>query len=271
MAVPHPKKLEGVRLEVLNENQPPLRVYHPEIKKTNGALLWIHGGGYIIGSAGLDDRFCALTARELGMIVVSVDYRLAPDFAFPVPLEDCFAAWNWLQQSAGSLGVDPKKIIAGGGSAGGALAACLVQRVHDAGGNKALGQWLFCPMIDDRTALRRDLTGLKHPVWNNSQNALAWRFYLNAEPGEENLPRYSVPARREDLRGLPPAWIGVGDVDLFYEEDRKFADRLIAAGVDVEFESVPGGPHGFVAWAFDTEFTQDHIAKAHRWLRRVLA
>ncbi|WP_027552801.1 alpha/beta hydrolase [Bradyrhizobium sp. Cp5.3] len=266
LMVPNAKKLHGVRLEVQDALRPPLRIYHPQARSSEGALLWIHGGGFVLGNAALDDRFCASAARALGIVVVSVDYRLAPEHPFPVPLDDCYAAWQWLQRAAPSLGIDAKRIAIGGQSAGGALAASLVQRVHDAGGNEAAAQWLFCPMLDDHTATRRDLDAAKHLVWNNRSNTHGWRLYLPGEPGSADLPRYAVPARRTHLRGLPPAWIGVGDIDLLYAEDRDFADRLRAADVDVILTSVPDAPHGFESWAFDTKLAQDFIADAQKWL-----
>jgi acetyl esterase/lipase len=270
LLVPDANRLHGVRLEVQKSLRPPLRIYHPQAKGSGAALLWIHGGGFVLGNAALDDPLCASTARALGIVVVSVDYRLAPEYPFPAPLDDCYAAWRWLQRAAPSLGIDARRIAIGGQSAGGALAASLVQRVHDAGENSAAAQWLFCPMLDDRTATRRDLDAMKHWVWNNRSNATGWRLFLAQEPGSVDLPRYAVPARRDDLRGLPPAWIGVGEIDLLHAEDQEFAGRLHASGVDVTFTSIPGAPHGFESWAFDTKLAQDFILNAQRWLQRAL-
>jgi acetyl esterase/lipase len=214
--------------------------------------------------------FCAATAQALGLVVVSVDYRLAPEHPFPVPLDDCRAAWLWMQQNAASLGIDPERVAIGGQSAGGALAASLVQRLHDEGGNKAAAQWLFCPMLEDRTATRREFDAMKHWVWNSRSNATGWRLYLAQTQGSGASARYAVPARREDLHGLPPAWIGVGDIDLLHQEGQDYADRLQASDVEVSFVSVPGAPHGFESWAFDTTLAQDFIARAHLWLQRAL-
>ena len=270
LLVPGVNRLDRVRLEVQKSLRPPLRIYHPQVKGSGAALLWIHGGGFVLGNAALDDRLCASTARALGIVVVSVDYRLAPEYPFPAPLDDCYAAWHWLQRAAPSLGIDASRIAIGGQSAGGALAASLVQRVHDAGENRAAAQWLFCPMLDDRTAARRDLDAVKHWVWNNRSNATSWRLFLAQEPGSAGLPRYAVPARRDDLRGLPPAWIGVGDIDLLHAESQEFAGRLRASGVDVTITSIPGAPHGFESWAFDTNLAQNFIVNAQRWLQGTL-
>jgi acetyl esterase/lipase len=270
LLAPDVKKLRGVRLEVLDSGRPPLRIYHPHDRSSGGALLWMHGGGFALGNAALDDRFCVSAAQALGIVVVSVEYRLAPEHPFPAPLDDCYAASRWLQDNAPSLGIDPKRIAIGGQSAGGALAASLVQLVHDAGGNKAAAQWLFCPMLDDRTATRPDLNGVKHPVWSSRTNADAWKLFLPKEPGASDLPRYAVPARRDDLRGLPPAWVGGGDIDLLSAEGREYADRLRASGVDATFTSVRGAPHGFESWGFNTRLAQEFIGSAQQWLRRFL-
>jgi acetyl esterase/lipase len=247
-----------------------LRVFTPERGLTRAALLWIHGGGMVIGTASQDDAFCADTARELGIVVVSTEYRLAPDFPFPAALDDCYAAWQWLQRSAAQFQVDPARIAIGGQSAGGGLAASLIQRIHDAGGTQPIAQWLFCPMLDDRTAARRELDAVQHKIWNNQQNHFGWRSFLGVEPGADHLPAYAVAARREQLAGLPPAWIGVGDIELFFEEDKTYAERLRAAGVPCTLEVVPAAPHGFETIAPNAQLTQDYLARGRAWLRQQL-
>jgi acetyl esterase/lipase len=270
-------RLEGVTIEQRNNLQPRLRIYRPTIRHSKGALYWIHGGGMVIGSAAQDDRLCASTSRELGIVVVSVEYHLAPEYPFPLPLDDCHAGWLWLQQAASSLGVDSSLIAIGGESAGGGLAASLVQRLHDEhnqGGlpvlSEPIAQWLFCPMLDDRTAARRELDSINHRVWNNRLNRIGWRAFLGVKPGSSHIPQYAAAARREDLRGLAPAWIGVGDIELFFAEDRAYAERLRAAEVDVTLDIVLGAPHGFENWAADTKLARDYIARAQAWLRRTL-
>jgi acetyl esterase/lipase len=263
-------KLDGVSIEQPRDAAPSVRVYRPAARRSPAALFWIHGGGLIIGRAVQDDRICALTARELGILVVSVEYRKAPRYPFPAALDDCLAGWRWLRREASHLGADPACVAVGGESAGGGLAASLAQRLHDAGETPPVAQWLFCPMLDDRTAARRDLDGVNHFVWNNRVNRFGWRSYLGVEPGADDVPPYAVPARREDVHGLPSAWIGVGDIDLFYDEDRDYAERLRAAGVEAAFEVVPDAPHGIIAWAADTSITRDHLRRALAWLERTL-
>jgi acetyl esterase/lipase len=262
--------VDGVRFQDLAANGTAVRVYRPRTGVSGAGLLWIHGGGLIIGRPSQDDRFCSETARDLGMVVVSVDYRLAPEEPFPAAADDCTAAWDWLQRSAAELGVDPTRIAVGGQSAGGGLAACLAQRLRDRGGIQPRAQLLACPMLDDRTATRRELDGLRHWAWNNTQNRFGWHSYLGQEPGGRAQP-YAVAARRENLRGLPPAWIGVGDIDLFVEEDTDYARRLREAGVACELEVVPGAPHGFEAWAPDTPLAEDFVRRSREWLARSVA
>lgn len=263
------KPVEGVDVSQLDQGQ---RVYTRTGGESSGAaLLWIHGGGFVIGDVCQSEAFCAVTARELGIVVVSVEYRLAPEHPFPAPLDDVVAAWQWLQESAGSLGVDQQRIAIGGESAGAGLAACLVQRLHDAGGVQPVGQWLFAPMLDDRTAARRELDQRQHRVWNNAANRTGWGAYLGVEPGAPELPEYAAAARRADLRGLPPAWIGVGDIDLFAEEDRDYAERLRDAGVECSVDLVPGAPHGFEVWASDTGVSRRFLERGRAWLGARLA
>lgn len=248
-----------------------LRIYTPGRDRTGAALLWIHGGGMVIGSAAQDDVFCADTARELGIVVVSTEYRLAPEFPFPAALDDCHAAWTWLQQSAEQLNIDKTRVAVGGQSAGGGLAAGLAQRIHDAGGVQPAAQWLFCPMLDDRTASRHELDTISHKVWDNRQNRFGWRAFLGAEPGADHVPAYAVPARRSDLQGLPTAWIGCGDIELFFDEDRTYAERLNRAGVACTLDVVPGAPHGFESIARNTKLAQDYQSRARAWLGQKLA
>lgn len=210
------------------------------------ALLWIHGGGYMIGEARQDDSICARFAQRLGVTVVSVDYRLAPEHPFPAPLGDCFAAFELIHREAASLGIDPERVIVGGMSAGGGLAAALALLVHDRGRPAPLLQLLVYPMLDDRTVLRA-IDGRHHRLWNAASNRLGWSSYLAREPGSEGVPDHAAPARRQDLSGLPPAWIGVGTLDLFHDEDVAYARRLREAGIPTDLEIVEGAFHGFDA------------------------
>ncbi|GAA1957100.1 alpha/beta hydrolase fold domain-containing protein [Agromyces allii] len=261
--------VDGVERRVVHDGSVRVRVFTPA--EANGsALLWIHGGGLVMGSAAGDDRFCGETARVTGAVVVSADYRLAPKHPFPAAIDDVRAAFAWVTAHAGELGVDVDRIAIGGASAGGGLAAALVQRLHDEGETVA-AQWLFCPMLDDRTAADRSHDARNHLVWNNRSNLVGWRSYLGAEPGAAEAPAYAVPARRADLSGLPPAWLTWTDLELFGAEDAAYAEALAGAGVDVSFDVVGAAPHGFEVWGEQTEPAQRLFVGARDWLARQLS
>ncbi len=224
-----------------------VRVYTPPSPTTGAALLWIHGGGLIVGSATIDDKLCAQYAQELGIVVVSVEYRLAPEHPYPAAIDDCFEAWHWLLEHASSLGVDPTRVVVSGQSAGGGLAACLAQRILDQGGVQPVGVALLCPMLDDRPAADLALDALGHRVWNNKNNRAGWSAYLAQPPGQPDAPPYAVAARRKDLRSLPPTWIATSDIDLLFEEAKGYCQRLRASDVACSLYVVPQAPHGFEA------------------------
>lgn len=239
-----------------------VRTYTPERVATDAELLWIHGGGMVIGAPAMDDTLLTETAARLGLRITSVDYRLAPEHPFPAPLDDCAAVWRGMVRRRGP----GTRFVVGGQSAGGGLAAGLVQRIHDAGGVQPVAQWLFCPMLDDRTAADPSHDGTSHFVWDNRTNRIGWRSLLSVEPGAHSVPPYAVPARREDLTGLPPAWIGVGDIDLFHDEDLAYARRLEEAGVAVATTVVPGAPHGFESVAAQSGVARDFRRAGQDWL-----
>ncbi|KXO96119.1 alpha/beta hydrolase [Tsukamurella pseudospumae] len=215
-------------------------VYTPAVPN-GAALLWIHGGGTIIGSPEIDHRRCIRIARDTGAVVVSARYRLAPEHPFPAGHDDCYAALRWLHRVAPERGIDPARIGVGGASAGGGLTAGVVQRAVDEALPVAF-QLLVYPMLDDRTTTRpADHRGAL--VWTRRSNAFAWDAYLGAGHAEREVPAYAAPARRADLSGLPPAWIGVGELDLFHDEDVDYARRLEAARVPVELLVEPGMYH----------------------------
>lgn len=215
-----------------------VRLYRPAgtTATTTGALLWIHGGGYVIGTAAQDDALCRRFVATLGITVASVDYRLAPEHPYPAPLEDCYTVLTWL---AGLPGIDRDRIAIGGASAGGGLTAALALLARDRGEITPVFQVLVYPMLDDRT-VGDHLHDSGHRLWNATSNRYGWQSYLGGAD-----PQVAVPARRADLAGLPPAWMGVGTLDLFHDEDLAYAERLQAAGVPCEVHIVPGAFHGF--------------------------
>jgi acetyl esterase/lipase len=206
------------------------------------ALLWIHGGGYVLGTASQDDPIARTYCEALGAIVVAVDYRLSPQHRFPVPLEDCYDALRWMSDRPS---IDPARIAIGGASAGAGLAAGLALLARDRGEVAPVFQLLAYPMLDDRTALRTSMDERSFRLWNNKANAFGWRSYTGREPGSQGLSALAAPARATDLSGLPAAWLGVGTLDLFHDEDVAYAERLREAGVPCQLEVVDGAFHGF--------------------------
>jgi acetyl esterase/lipase len=195
-----------------------------------------------MGNAAQEDGFCRQIAAELDVVVAAVDYRVAPEHRFPIPLEDCYSALTWL---AADEGVDRNRIAIGGASAGGGLAAALALLARRRGEVRPIFQLLTYPMLDDRTSAHAGREKRKVRLWNDSSNRFGWRSYLGVEPGSDGIDDLAAPARAGDLVGLPPAWIGVGSLDLFADEDVDYARRLGAAGVGCELEVVDGAFHGF--------------------------
>ncbi len=213
-----------------------VRLFRPVgVTEPGPALLWIHGGGYVLGTAQFDDGLCRRFSQRLGITVASVDYRLAPEHPYPTPLEDCYAALTWL---AGLPSVQPERVAIAGASAGGGLAAALALLARDRGEVTPAFQVLVYPMLDDRSSAAAD--NANHRLWTARSNHFGWQAYLGSADRQ-----VAVPARRDDLSGLPPAWIGVGTHDLFHDEDLAYAERLRAAGVPCQVEIVPGAFHGF--------------------------
>jgi acetyl esterase/lipase len=235
-----PAGADGHRVQV--------RIYSPVGEgRDRPCVLWIHGGGYIFGS-GLepdmrDPRLHGWVAAY-GCVVVSIDYRLAPEHPYPAALDDCYAALAWTTGAADELGIDPARIAVVGASAGGGLAAALGLLVRDRGEHAIAFLELIYPMIDDRndTPSSWNCDG---PVLHRSGNLVAWHAYLGHEPGTGDVPAYAAPARADDLRGLPPTWIGVGTLDHFRDECVEYARRLLLADVPTELHVYPGAPHGF--------------------------
>lgn len=223
------------------------------------ALLWMHGGGMVMGSARQDAAFCARVARELDVIVAAVEYRLAPEHPYPTPLEDCYTALAWL---ASQPDVDPDRIAIAGASAGGGLAAGLALLARDRAEFHPVFQLLVYPMIDDRTTTRTDIDAGRLRIWSPADNVFGWRSYLGPgfAPGRsDDIPYPAAPARAdiEELTGLPPAWIGVGGNDLFYDEDLAYADSLRKADVPCELHVVPGAYHAFDTFHRKTDVARD--------------
>lgn len=247
------------------------RIYAPDIVRSNRpAMLWIHGGGFIIGTPEQDQANNIALCRDQGMVVVAVAYRLGPDHPYPAGLDDCYAALRWLHGGAQDLGIVADRIVIGGNSAGAGLAAGLTLYAYDRGEVPVAGQLLIYPMLDDRTALRTDIDQSSLRMWNSRSNLLGWTSYLGRSPGGDDVPDYAAAARRAHLDGLPPAWIGVGTRDLFHDEDVTYADRLREAGVPCTLKVVDGAFHGFDIVGQKAEVVRDFRGSYVAFLRRTL-
>ncbi|MFN8101182.1 MAG: alpha/beta hydrolase [Mycobacterium sp.] len=241
-----------------------VRLFRPEGATAPGpALLWIHGGGYVMGTAAQDDLLCKRYAARLDATVAAVNYRLAPEHPYPAPVEDCYTALTWL---AGLPAVDRRRVAIAGGSAGGGLAAALAFTARDRAEVDVAAQVLIYPMLDDRSSDRARRLDHGFRMWDRRSNVWAWRSFL----GDAD-PQVAVPARRTDLAGLPPAWIGVGSLDLFHDEDLAYAEHLRAAGVPCETHIVPGAFHGFDSLAPKTRVARDFLDSQCDMLRPILA
>ena len=247
-----------------------LLVYTPprEADAARPALLHIHGGGYILGTPEINDLSNRRTVLEHDCVVASVDYRLAPETRWPGAVEDCYAALRWLHENAGSLKIDTARIAIAGESAGGGHAAALALLARDRGEFPICFQLLDSPMLDDRTSGASD----PHPytgelTWTRDQNAFGWRALLGVEPGGSDVPAKAVPARAENLAGLPATCIAVGALDLFLEECMEYARRLSRAGVPIELLVTPGAFHGAGMSRVDTPL----VATKMRVKREALA
>ena len=267
MELPAPPADVTVEARSRDGDVPPVRIYRPARRRhPHAGLLWIHGGGLIAGDAQYDDLACARLAADHGVPVVSVDYRLAPEWPYPHALEDCFAAMMWALDSADSgadsgadLAVDPGRLVVTGGSAGGglAIALALLARDRDVAGIGAVVA--AYPMLDDRPGSPSMQRLTARRTWHREVNAVAWRAYLG---DRTDVPIHAAPGRAEvdDLRGLPPMHIDVGTLDGFLDEDVDFAARLAKAGVAVDLVVTPGASHG-----------SEHLNEQAATSRRILA
>lgn len=246
----------------------PVRVHRPKNLVAPAPCFYsMHGGGYVIGSYDIDDFMLAELCPRVGMVGVSVDYRLAPETPYPGPLEDCYRGLLWTFEHAEALGIDPSWIGVGGVSAGGGLAAALAPLCRDRGEFKLAFQFLNSPMLDDRqVTFSSRLDGL--PVWSKVSNEFGWRSYLGGLYGAADVPYTAVPARAADLTGLPTALVSVGSVDGFLDEDVDYALRLNHSGVPCELHVYPGAPHGYQI-ASQSAIVRQSQRDTEEWLTRI--
>ena len=250
----------------------PVRIYMPR-NRTDilPGLLYIHGGGFIMGDIEADDPHCSRIAEDIGCVVVSVGYRLAPEYPFPAGLEDCYAALLWMASSAGELGIDTARMAVAGGSAGGGLAAAVALMARDRKEVKLVFQQLLCACLDDRHLTPSSHAFTDGRTWNRQASLGVWKAYLGGAPADEVSP-YAAPARMKNLSGLPPAYIMVGELELLRDENIEYAMRLMQAGVPTELHVYPGAFHGFEKFvptaAISVRATKEYDEALRRALNR---
>jgi acetyl esterase len=267
----------GVRIEDRSvpgwEDDPevPVRIYRPKEAAAGPVpgILMIHGGGFVVGNIDTEHVGAATLAANVGALVVSVEYRLAPESAYPAAVHDCFAALRFLHDAAPALGVDRARIALVGTSAGGGLSAATALLARDRGGPAVCFQMLHIPELDDRLETRSMLTFVDSPVWNRPLAEKSWQYYLGDLAGSDDVPPYAAPSRADDLSGLPPAYVSTAENDPLRDEGILYALRMLQAGVSVELHQFPGTFHGS-AMVVTAEVSRRAQEESTRVLRRVL-
>lgn len=263
-AVPGPEGEPGISLLICRPAAPATAGARP-------VIYHVHGGGMVIGNNRVGVDVPLAWAGALDAVVVSVEYRLAPEHPYPAPIEDVYAGLVWTADHASELGADPERIVVAGASAGGGLCAALALLTRDRKGPQPIGQVLMCPMLDDRndTPSTYQMAGLG--VWDRTANETGWTALLGERRGGPDVPAYAAPARAEDLSGLPPAFLDVGSAETFRDEVVAYASRIWQAGGVAELHVWPGGFHGFDGFAPQAALSQAARAAHLNWLRRLLA
>lgn len=261
LVIPGPVGAPDVLLVVCR----PIRAEEPR-----PTLYYMHDGGMISGNArkGLSDM--VRLASTVGAAVLSVEYRLAPETPHPGPVEDCFSGLTWVSAHGTELGIDPHRLIVGGKSAGGGLAAATTLLARDRGGPEVIGQLLLCPMLDDRNDSPSAVQMQGQGIWDRTENLTGWTALLGSSRGREDVSPYAAPARAVNLSGLPPTFIEVGSAETFRDENVRFASRIWKAGGPCELHVWPGGFHGFDSVAPDATLSKDAVAARRQWLKRIV-
>jgi len=257
-----------------SDDSPPVKVrlYRPaNLVNAIPALLWLHGGGYVLGNLDQDDLFLRQLSQDLQCAILAVDYRLAPEHPYPAPLEDCYCALAFLFDNAACMLIDSARIAIGGASAGGGLAAGLALLARDRGKYKPVFQVLLYPMLDDTNVQAASEEVPDTLLWGRENNAIGWAAYLGAAAGSSPVPAYAAPFRATELGNLPPAYIPVGSLDLFLQEDLSYATRLQEAGVTVELHVYPGCYHAFDTFAPMAQVSCDFGLELRKVLGRAFA
>ncbi len=238
-----------------------VRVFRPvDASVPMPCLYWTQGGGYVLTAPDMDDQFCEEIVDKHQCVVVSVDWRRAPEHPFPAPADDCYAGLSWTVSSAEELGIDPSRIVIGGHSSGGGSTAGLALLVRDRGEFSIAHQLLIYPMLDDINSTPASHLVTDPQVWNRTSNEIGWRGYLGDTYGTENVSPYAAPTRMKDLAGLAPATVLTGELDLFVDENVQYAQRLMQAGVPTELHVYRAAHHGFDRMAPQAKVSQRFIA-----------
>ena len=246
-----------------------VRIYEPDFADPGSpVLLWMHPGGYVIGSIAMDDMLCRQISKAAGCHVVSVEYRLAPEHPYPAALDDCFTALQWLHHEGTQIGINRKQIAVGGSSAGGGLAAALCLRARDEGEAKPCFQLLIYPALNDRNIEQVSDTVPENLFWSRENALIGWQAYLEGKQGSDDVPAYAAAIRAEDFSGLPPTHIACGALDMFVRDCTDYANALIDAGVATSLSIYPGAFHAFDAFAPDAKVSKRLVAGRTGALRR---
>jgi acetyl esterase len=244
-----------------------VRVYRPVGDSgPRPGILDIHGGGFTVGTVELQHGAVSQMAREVGAVVATVEYRLAPEHPYPAGLDDCYVALEWMARESSDLGIDPQRIAVFGSSAGGGLAAALALLTRDRGGPSLCFQYLGIPELDDRLSTASMQAFVDTPIFNRSGAVNSWEAYLG---DDRDVSCYAAPARATDLKGLPPAFISTMEFDPLRDEGILYALRLLEAGVPVELHQYPGTFHGSAMIA-DADVSRRQIAENIDVMRRAL-
>jgi acetyl esterase/lipase len=223
-----------------------LRIFHPVGKESPlPCVFWTQGGGYVLTSANMDDPWCEELAMRHSCVVVSVDWRRAPEHPYPAASEDCYTGLAWVVAQSDALGIDPRRIVIGGHSSGGGSTASMALMVRDRGEFTVAHQLLIYPMIDDTNTTPSSYQVTDPELWNRACNQIGWKHFLGNSYGTADVSPYAAPARMKNLAGSIPASILTGELDLFRDENQTYAARLVDANVPVELHVYPGAPHGF--------------------------
>lgn len=245
-----------------------MSVFTPESHSDGSpGIYWIHGGGMVTGT-----RYMATDALDIavgsGAVVTSIEYRLAPEHPAPTPRQDCYAGLLWLIENAEGLGIDPQRVVLGGASAGGGLAAATALWARDSDGPELAGVMLCCPMLDDRMTTVSSRQFGDDLLWTRASNEFGWSSLLGDRAGTDEVSIHEAPARATDLAGLPPVFVDVGSADIFRDEDIAFASTIWACGGNAELHVWSGGYHGYEGFAPDAAVTRATVEARRNWFAR---